>query len=451
MYHEHQFHTWSTSRSQARKREAHITWTPPHASVLKVSAQRLTEIMGLNEAITNVDDLEAEAAELDGYFSDTPLEPQPSYPPLRDTFENALIITNLPKVTQAKVEKLAKVVMKLVSRVGTLASNPDTGYNGMHMPYSEEKGGTYGFCFIEYETVEDAKNAVDVLQGYKFDKNHNLTVMPYTHALRLNDVQETEFTEPKPAPFIEKPNANAWLEDSNQRDSFVIRHGRETAVLWSDGKNPPVVDYDGSREKEAGVSWCEYYCHWSPKGSYLATLVPSKGVILWSGEKYEKTARFPSPGVEFVIFSPQENYILTSNNRRDDPHAIKVFSIQTEKLLRTFPLYPVNIESKDGNTPPPPFQWSHDDVYLARVGKDLVSIYETPGMKLLDRRSLAADGIHEFQWSPKANILAYWVSSYRQRLYCKHIQQIRTNISLFIGSWGQELSCTRWLDWTSEP
>jgi hypothetical protein len=43
------------------------------------------------------------------------------------------------------------------------------------------------------------------------------------------------------------------------------------------------------------------------------------------------------------------------------------------------------------------------------------------------------------------------VSSYRQRLYCKHIQQIRTNISLFIGSWGQELSCTRWLDWTSEP
>jgi hypothetical protein len=28
----------------------------------------------------------------------------------------------------------------------------------------------------------------------------------------------------------------------------------------------------------------------------------------------------------------------------------------------------------------------------------LVSIYETPGMKLLDRRSLAADGIQEFQW-----------------------------------------------------
>ena len=38
----------------------------------------------------------------------------------------------------------------------------------------------------------------------------------------------------------------------------------------------------------------------------------------------------------------------------------------------------------------------------------LVSIYETPGMKLIDRRVLAAeDGIHEFQWSPKANLLPH--------------------------------------------
>jgi translation initiation factor 3 subunit B len=29
-------------------------------------------------------------------------------------------------------------------------------------------------------------------------------------------------------------------------------------------------------------------------------------------------------------------------------------------------------------------------------------------MKLLDRRSLSAEGIHEFQWSPTANVLAYW-------------------------------------------
>lgn len=42
--------------------------------------------------------LEEESAALDGYFSDTPLDPQPQYPKLRDTFETAVVITNLPKV-----------------------------------------------------------------------------------------------------------------------------------------------------------------------------------------------------------------------------------------------------------------------------------------------------------------------------------------------------------------
>lgn len=42
--------------------------------------------------------LEEESAALDGYFSDTPLEPKPQYPKLRETFETAVVITNLPKV-----------------------------------------------------------------------------------------------------------------------------------------------------------------------------------------------------------------------------------------------------------------------------------------------------------------------------------------------------------------
>lgn len=352
-----------------------------------------------------ISDLEKEAEELDGYFSDAPLDPQPEYPPLRDTFESAIVITNLPKVPEAKLEKLTKVVMKLVSRIGTLATNSDTGFSGLSMPYSKEKESTLGFCFVEYETAEEARNAVEVLENYKFDKNHSLSVTLYERALKLQKMKDTDYKEPQPAPFVEKPNAMAWLEDPNQRDSFVIRHGRETEVFWYDAKIDPVIDYDGSREKEAGVAWCEYYCHWSPKGSYLATLVPSKGVILWSGPTYEKTGRFVAPGVKLVLFSPQENYLLTSNQMDE----IRVYNIQTGQLLRTFPLFPDNF-SREENIPPPPFLWSHDDKYLARMGNGLISIFETPSMKLLDKRSLATDGIHEFQWSPKANIIAYWVS-----------------------------------------
>ena len=106
-----------------------------------------------------------------------------------------------------------------------------------------------------------------------------------------------------------------------------------------------------------------------------------------------------------VIFSPKENFILTNNENPEDPAAIKVYHIPTGKLLRAFPLFPDGVPK---DAPPPPFLWSHDDKYLARMGNGLISIFETPSMRLLDKRSLAAEGIEEFQWSPKANVLAYW-------------------------------------------
>ena len=355
------------------------------------------------------DRLAEEAAELDGYFSDAPLEPEPVYPPLKKNYDTAIIITNLPKVPEAKLEKLTKVVMKLVSRLGNLAANEETGFPGVHMPFDAGQGSSLGFCFAEYETPELAKNAITVLDGYKFDKNHSLSVQQYSRAEKLNNIKDGEFVQPKSAPFVEKPNPVSWLEDGSQRDQFVIRQGRETCVYWSDGKSDPVVDYDGSREKEAGVSWCEYYCHWSPKGSYFATLVPSKGVILWSGKTYEKVGRFVAPGVKHVQFSPQENYIMTNNGQRDDDSAIKIYNVQSGQLLRAFPLYPDKYPQGE-DVRPPPFQWSHDDKYLARMGKSLISIFATPSMRLLDKKSLLAEGIHEFQWSPKANILACWVS-----------------------------------------
>jgi translation initiation factor 3 subunit B len=106
-----------------------------------------------------------------------------------------------------------------------------------------------------------------------------------------------------------------------------------------------------------------------------------------------------------VVFSPQENYLLTNNEDPADPAAIKVYHIPTGNLMRAFPLFPDGVPT---DQPPPPFLWSHDDKYLARMGNGLISIFETPSMRLLDKRSLAAEGICEFQWSPKANVLAYW-------------------------------------------
>jgi len=360
-------------------------------------------------------DLEEESASLDGYFSDAPLDPKPEYPPLRETFETAVVINNLPKAPEAKLEKLKKVVLRLVSKIGTLASSPENNFSGLHIPVNPKTKMTAGVAFVEYSSADEAMKAVKALNEYSFDKNHSLQVYPYMRVIELAQVENTEFTEPEPKPFVEKPNTSTWLMDPSQRDQFVVRHGRETVVNWNDGRHEPVVDYDGSREKKQGVAWCEYYVNWSPRGSYLATMVPSKGVILWGGSTFEKLERFPARGVQSVLFSPQEKFLLTSNNDRNDPEAIKIFSVQSgKKPLRTFPLFPTKFfpddmsDNEKMQTPPPPFQWSHDDNYLARMGKDLISIYETPSMKLLDKRSLIADGIREFQFSPKANILAYW-------------------------------------------
>ncbi|GAX26940.1 translation initiation factor 3 subunit B [Fistulifera solaris] len=354
----------------------------------------------------DLDRLAQEAEELDGYFSDAPLDPKPLYPPLRKTFETSVVITNLPKVPQAKFEKLTNVVVKLTTKIGSLVTDEATQFNGVFMPFDEEKDSSLGFCIVEFATPEDAEKAVTVLQGYSFDKKHQLSVLSYPRCQELKGLDTAaEFVAPTPAPFEEKPNVAEWLEDPHQRDAFVLRFQNETVVNWFDHKSDPVVDYDGSREKEQGVAWCQYYCHWSPAGSYLATLVPDKGVILWGGKGYDKIGRFVAPGVKRVVFSPQENYLLTNNEDPSDPAAIKVYHIATGNLLRAFSLFP---EKEARDQMPPPFLWSFDDKYLARMGQDLITIYESPSMRLLDSRSLACDGIKEFQWSPVANVIAYW-------------------------------------------
>lgn len=356
--------------------------------------------------------LEEESAYLDGYFSDAPLDIQPNYPTLRETFESAIVLTNLPKAPATKVEKLTKVISRLVSRIGPLAATSD--FTGIQLPTNPENGATLGYAFVEYASADDALQAEKSLQDYVFDKNHTINVTPYSRLVELANLEEKEFTQPAPPAFKEKSDTSQWLQDPSQRDQFVVRHAKETLVNWSDGRHPPVLDYDGAREKDAGVAWCEYYVHWSPLGSFLATMVPSKGVILWGGSDYQKLGRFRAPNVDVVLFSPQENFLLTSNNKRDDPEAIKVFSIKTGELLRAFPLFPKEYipenlsPSEQGQIAPPPFQWSHDDKYLARVGKDIITVYDTKTMRLLEKRSLNAKGIKEFQFSPKDNIIACW-------------------------------------------
>ncbi|KAI9611025.1 hypothetical protein H4Q26_008872 [Puccinia striiformis f. sp. tritici PST-130] len=47
------------------------------------------------------------------------------------------------------------------------------------------------------------------------------------------------------------------------------------------------------------------------------------------------------------------------------------------------------------------FKWSGDDHYLARVTPgQAISVYETPGMGLLDKKSIKIEGVVDFEWCP---------------------------------------------------
>ena len=43
--------------------------------------------------------------------------------------------------------------------------------------------------------------------------------------------------------------------------------------------------------------------------------------------------------------------------------------------------------------------------YFARLGRGAISVYETPEMGLLDKRSLKLEGVQDFAWSPAAPLL----------------------------------------------
>lgn len=62
----------------------------------------------------------------------------------------------------------------------------------------------------------------------------------------------------------------------------------------------------------------------------------------------------------------------------------------------------------EGQLPWPQFQWSHSDKYLARKTDTGISVYETPGMGLLDKRSLKIANVRHFAWSPTDDIIAFW-------------------------------------------
>jgi len=307
-----------------------------------------------------------------------------------DGVESIVVVDGVPQVGSDRKDKLQTVLRKLFLKSGTVTNE--------YYP-STSDGSTKGYVFIEYSNADQALEAVKLLNGYKFDKNHTLVVNLLTDFEKYDDILENWET-PVPQPYKEQGCLQYYLLDPDACDQFSIVYEQGDKVgIYSSTQPEPTLLEERSR-------WTETLVQWSPLGTYISTF-HAKGIALWGGEKFSQIMRFSHAGVQFIDFSPCEKYLvsfspLADSRATDEPQAIIIWDVLTGAKKRAF--------NADKSQALPIFKWSHDDKYFARLGLDVLSIYETPSFGLLEKKSIKVPGIRDFAWSPTDNTIAYWVA-----------------------------------------
>ncbi|XP_046959544.1 eukaryotic translation initiation factor 3 subunit B [Vanessa cardui] len=305
-----------------------------------------------------------------------------------DGYENVIIVDGCPQVGPERLEKLQSVINKIFSKFGKIVNE--------YYP-TTETGVTTGYIFLEYSNPQNAAEAVQATNNCKLDKQHTFLVNLFTDFKKYSDIPK-EWEPPAPQPFKVQSDLQWYLMDPDAYDQFLVGIGTGVALqVWQNTLPEPVV-------LQERPNWTETYAVWSPLGTYLATF-HWRGVALWAGPKFSQFQKFYHPEARFISFSPCENYIVTfsPNSDRGDDKKLIIWDIRTGQEKRSFP-------------PPeeyvtwPIFRWSKDDRFFARLGADMLSVYETPSFGLLDKKSIKIPGIRDFCWSPTDNVLAYWVA-----------------------------------------
>lgn len=324
-------------------------------------------------------------------------------------FGSVIVVGNLPVVPPEKYDKLCTVIKKIYSQIGNIREG------GMHMPLDEAGKQTKGFAFIEFSSPQEAQAARDQTNGYKLDKNHTFAVNMFDDLDKYSKVPD-EYVPPTLTEYQSTENLHSWMMDKRGRDQFVVRHGDDTVVFWNDAKAFK------AEEAYKRQFWTESFVQWSPQGNFLAT-VHRQGVAVWGGPSFTRLARYSHPAVRLIEFSPNERYLLSyssvepSNPRETVTVVLNIFDVRTGRRLRGFDgamdEFAVGANAGPGGALKwPVFKWAggSEDLYFARLGKNMLSIYECPDMVLHNKKSLKLDGVHDFEWSPSEAILAAYTT-----------------------------------------
>jgi translation initiation factor 3 subunit B len=81
--------------------------------------------------------------------------------------------------------------------------------------------------------------------------------------------------------------------------------------------------------------------------------------------------------------------------------------------MRSFLIEPPGSQPRKDDRPPPQFEWpvfkwTPDEAFLSRMTNDAISVYQTPDMGMLDKKSIKVEEIQGLVVSPGANVLAFW-------------------------------------------
>ncbi|XP_055817657.1 eukaryotic translation initiation factor 3 subunit B [Solanum dulcamara] len=337
----------------------------------------------------------------DDLMEEDPLEFDPG-------FGNILVVDNLPVVPKEKYEKLEGVVRKIYSQLGVIKEG------GLYMPVDPETQKTLGYCFIEYNTPQEAELSKEKTHGYKLDRSHIFAVNMFEDIEKFLKVPD-EWAPPEIKPYVPGEMLLKWLTDEKARDQYVVRALNETEVLWNDARQlKPELVYKRSY-------WTESFVQWSPMGTYLAT-VHRQGAAIWGGATtFNRLMRYAHPQVKLIDFSPGERYLVTysshepSNPRDTHRVVLNIFDVRTGKVMRDFKgsadEFAVGGTGGVTGVSWPVFRWSggKEDKYFARIGKNVISVYETETFSLIDKKSIKVENVMDFSWSPTDPILSLFV------------------------------------------
>ncbi|KAI3898181.1 hypothetical protein MKW92_016179 [Papaver armeniacum] len=161
----------------------------------------------------------------------------------------------------------------------------------------------------------------------------------------------------------------------------------------------PYTPWENSAIMVNDVKARDRFC--SSYGTYLATL-NGQCVDVWGGAAtFGHLSSCAHPQVELIDFSHGHiGFVLN------------IFDLKKGKVMRGFEGSADEFAVGGVSRFSWPFlRWGggKDDTYFARIGKNVISVYETQNFTLIDKKSLRVENVLDFSWSPADPIIALFV------------------------------------------